>query len=45
MNIFEFILALLGMIIIGFWGTLVIAYKCGLMDNDKSESKTAKKGK
>ena len=32
MNIFEFILILVGMVIIGLWGLIILASKFGLLD-------------
>ena len=38
MGIPEFILTLIGLIIIGIWGFMIISYKCGLF-NIKVEDK------
>lgn len=35
MNVFEFILIAIGMIIVGIWGLIIIANKCGLLDDKK----------
>lgn len=35
MNGFEFVLTLVGMLVIGIWGTIIIAGKFGLYDNEK----------
>ena len=38
MNVFEFVLTAIGMVIIGVWGLVVIAKFCGLLD-DKNKNK------
>lgn len=39
MGIPEFILTLIGLIVVGIWGFMIISYKCGLFDNIKVEDK------
>lgn len=43
MDIYEFLLALLAMIIMGIWGLLIISHKCGLLDKSDLEDKKKKK--
>ena len=47
MGIFEFILSLVAMIIVGFWGTIIVCDRCGLIDNadDKNNKKSEAKKK
>ena len=42
MGIFEFLLALVGMLIIGVWGLIFISHRCGLIDNEKDDKKEDK---
>jgi len=37
MNGFEFILILVGMIILGLWGLVILAGKFGLYDDEKKK--------
>lgn len=39
MNWFEFILIFFGMLIVGIWGLIIIAYKCGLLEEKDTKKK------
>ena len=43
MNFWEFLLILIGLLIIGLWGTMIIAAKTGLLDKEEEPEKPKKK--
>ena len=42
MGVFEFLLILVGMIIIGIWGLIIISARCGLLNDEKKNKEDNK---
>ena len=43
MNFWEFLLIFVALIIVGLWGTMIIASKIGLLDKEEETEKPKKK--